>query len=130
MKCLRCNKKKIIFDVSDAKLYMCERCGTKYSRLFDYDSGFWKYVEGNFIVPGDLIIVIFSGTDEEFEEARNKISKISGLDKSRIINLTEDNVMLVADKRTLLYVTGTYYEKDYLLMNPNVIHLINSRRMV
>lgn len=131
MKCVRCNKKKPIFDVGETKLYVCERCGTKWSRLYDYNLKQWKYIEGNFLVPDNEIVIIFAGTQEEFTEAKNKLMKVTGIAERNIARLTHENLHHFRNMvNPMVFVYGTYYVHDDLLGETYVMSLLNNRRML
>ena len=129
MKCLRCNRKELIFDVGEIKLYQCTRCETKWSRLYNQDEHAWKYIEGNYLVPDDLVMIIFSGTQQEFVEAKDKIVKVTGLSEARIARLSVETLHQFKHMpHPVVYVTGTYYIHDDLLQDEFVMKLLNGNK--
>lgn len=117
-----------IFDVGDRRLLQCT-CGKKWSILFNYDTGRWQKVEGNFIVPPYAIVVILAGTQDEYNLAVEVLVSTMGFEKARVARLTEDTVhqLMYQDATPFVYFVGTWYEQDDLLSNENVLAIINRR---
>lgn len=108
------------------RVRVCHKCDKPQSRMFNYFTKEWEWIDGNFIIDNLRHIYVLAGNFEEFLEAKEAlINHLPANVDQRIVYVNCSEVLFGVTRPFILF-WGTWY-KNGILEDPQMTHILNNR---